>query len=35
VLLANGRVWMAGTCGEKRMEIYSPDYLTRGVRPVV
>jgi hypothetical protein len=35
VLLADGRVWVAGTDGETRMEVYSPDYLTRGVRPVV
>jgi hypothetical protein len=35
VLLPDGRVWVAGTDGETRMEVYSPDYLTRGVRPVV
>jgi hypothetical protein len=35
LLLPDGRVWVAGTDGETRMEVYSPDYLSRGVRPVI
>src|SRR3954462_8654960 len=35
LLLPDGRVWVAGTDGETRMEVYSPDYLFRGLRPVI
>jgi hypothetical protein len=35
LLLPDGRVWVAGTDGETRMEVYSPDYLARGSRPVI
>ena len=35
LLLPDGRVWFAGTDGETRMEVYTPDYLLRGVRPVI
>ncbi len=35
LLLPDGRVWVAGTDGETRMEAYSPAYLSRGVRPVI
>jgi hypothetical protein len=35
VLLPDGRVWVAGTDSETRMEVYTPDYLLRGNRPVV
>ena len=35
LLLADGRVWVAGTDGETRMEVYTPDSLLRGVRPVI
>jgi hypothetical protein len=35
LLLPDGRVWVAGTDHETRMELYSPDYLTAGERPVV
>jgi hypothetical protein len=35
LLLPDGRVWVAGTDGETRMEVYSPDYLSRGARPVI
>jgi hypothetical protein len=35
LLLPDGRVWTAGTDGETRMEVYSPDYLLGGPRPVV
>ncbi|MDQ6675575.1 MAG: DUF1929 domain-containing protein [Chloroflexota bacterium] len=35
LLLPDGRVWVAGTDGETRMEVYSPDYLSRGPRPVI
>jgi hypothetical protein len=35
VLLPDGRVWMAGTDGETRMELYSPDYLFAGPRPIL
>ena len=35
LLLPDGRVWVAGTDGETRMEVYSPDYLSRGVRPAI
>lgn len=35
LLLPDGRVWVAGTDGETRMEVYTPDYLLRGVRPVI
>jgi hypothetical protein len=33
LLLPDGRVWVAGTDGERRMEVYSPDYLEAGPRP--
>jgi galactose oxidase len=33
--LPDGRVWMAGTDGETRMEVYSPDYLFNGPRPIL
>ena len=33
LLLPDGRVWVAGTDGERRMEVYSPDYLDAGPRP--
>jgi hypothetical protein len=35
LLLPDGRVWVAGTDGETRMELYSPDYLLAGPRPTV
>jgi hypothetical protein len=35
LLLPDGRVWVAGTDGETRMEAYSPDYLAAGPRPVL
>ena len=35
VLLPDGRVWVAGTDGETRMEVYIPDYLAAGPRPVL
>ena len=35
LLLPDGRVWVAGTDGETRMEVYSPDYLAAGPRPVL
>ncbi len=35
LLLPDGRVWMAGTDGETRMEVYTPDYLLIGDRPVI
>jgi hypothetical protein len=35
LLLPDGRVWVAGTDGETRMEVYSPDYLSAGPRPVL
>ncbi|HEU5317559.1 MAG TPA: galactose oxidase-like domain-containing protein [Chloroflexota bacterium] len=35
LLLPDGRVWVAGTDGEYRMELYSPDYLATGARPVL
>jgi hypothetical protein len=35
LLLTDGRVWVGGTDGETRMEVYTPDYLLRGVRPVI
>jgi hypothetical protein len=35
LLLPDGRVWVAGTDGETRMEVYSPDYLDAGPRPVL
>jgi hypothetical protein len=35
LLLPDGRVWVAGTDGETRMEVYSPDYLLRGARPII
>jgi Galactose oxidase-like, Early set domain/Kelch motif len=35
VLLTDGRVWTAGTDGETRMEVYTPDYLLRGARPTI
>jgi hypothetical protein len=35
LLLPDGRVWVAGTDGETRMEVYSPDYLFAGDRPVL
>ena len=35
LLLPDGRVWVAGTDGETRMELYSPDYLSGGARPVI
>jgi hypothetical protein len=35
LLLPDGRVWVAGTDGETRMELYSPDYLNAGERPVL
>ncbi len=35
LLLPDGRVWVAGTDGETRMELYSPDYLLGGARPVI
>ena len=35
LLLPDGRVWVAGTDGETRMEVYTPDYLLRGPRPVI
>ena len=35
LLLPDGRVLVAGTDHETRMELYSPDYLTAGPRPVV
>jgi hypothetical protein len=35
LLLPDGRVWVAGTDAELRMELYSPDYLDAGPRPVI
>ena len=35
LLLPDGRVWVAGTDGETRMEVYSPDYLFNGPRPTL
>ena len=35
LLLPDGRVWVAGTDGETRMEVYSPDYLFAGDRPIL
>lgn len=35
LLLPDGRVWVAGTDLELRMELYSPDYLQLGPRPVI
>jgi hypothetical protein len=35
LLLSDGRVWVAGTDGELRMEVFSPNYLLRGPRPVI
>jgi hypothetical protein len=35
LLLPDGRVWMAGTDGETRIEVYSPDYLFVGPRPIL
>jgi hypothetical protein len=35
LLLPDGRVWVAGTDGETRMEVYTPDYLQRGTRPAI
>jgi galactose oxidase len=35
LLLPDGRVWMAGTDGETRMEVYTPDYLLNGPRPEI
>jgi len=35
LLLPDGRVWVAGTDGETRMELYSPDYLAGGPRPIL
>lgn len=35
LLLPDGRVWVAGTDGETRMELYSPDYLLGGPRPAL
>jgi len=35
LLLPDGRVWVAGTDLEVRMEIYSPDYLQQGPRPTI
>ena len=35
LLLPDGRVWVAGTDGETRMELYSPDYLFAGPRPIL
>ena len=35
LLLPDGRVWVAGTDGETRMELYSPDYLLRGPGPIL
>jgi galactose oxidase len=35
LLLPDGRVWMAGTDGETRIELYSPDYLFAGPRPIL
>jgi len=35
LLLPDGRVWMAGTDGETRMEVYTPNYLLIGDRPVI
>ncbi len=35
LLLPDARVWVAGTDGETRMEVYTPDYLLRGPRPIV
>jgi hypothetical protein len=34
LLLPDGRVWVAGTDGEFRIELYSPDYL-QGTRPII
>lgn len=35
LLLPDGRVWVAGRDGETRMELYSPDYLSAGPRPIL
>ena len=35
LLLPDGRVWMAGTDGETRMEVYTPNYLLIGPRPEI
>jgi Domain of unknown function (DUF1929) len=35
LLMPDGRVWVAGTDLETRMELYSPDYLSNGPRPVL
>ena len=35
LLLPDGRVWVAGTDGETRMEVYTPDYLLRGPGPCI
>lgn len=35
LLLPDGRVWVAGTDGEMQMEVFSPDYLLAGARPVI
>jgi hypothetical protein len=35
LLLPDGSVWVAGTDGETRMEVYSPDYLSAGPRPIL
>jgi hypothetical protein len=35
LLLSDGRVWVAGTDLEVRMEVYSPNYLQAGPRPVI
>lgn len=35
LLLPDGRVWVAGTDAETRMELYTPDYLLGGPRPVL
>jgi hypothetical protein len=35
LLLPDGRVWVAGTDGEFRIELYSPDYLLNDSRPVI
>jgi galactose oxidase len=35
LLLPDGRVWVAGRDGEVRMELYSPDYLFGGPRPIL
>ena len=35
LLLPDGRVWVAGTDHETRIEVYSPDYLSAGERPEI